>query len=141
MRNIFLFFILTINIIHCTVIIQQNSNDEPVFIINNQTYLRGSNYIRLINASIHVLFEPDMYSRWDIETAMKQMHNYGYNYVRVFLSCPAFFTGFGLKTAGVPYSFTQNVVDFLEKAKACGDYLIVGLHSDKVNNQIFIIFK
>lgn len=98
--------------------IERTLNDEPFFALtnNNQTYLRGSNYIRLINASRHVLFEPDMYSQWNVEGALQQMNSYGYNYVRVFLSCPSFFNGFGLKTPGIPMNFTQNVVDFLIRA-------------------------
>jgi hypothetical protein len=114
MRIEVLIFTLTIAIINCAITTQYNSNGQHVFTLNNnQTYLRGSNYLRLINASIHVLFEPDMYRRWDIESAMKQMHTFGYNYVRVFLDCPTFFHGFGLTSPGVPMSFTQNIVDFL----------------------------
>jgi hypothetical protein len=44
---------------------------------------------------------------------MKEMHTYGYNYVRVFIDCPTLYHGFGLKSPGVPMSFTQNIVDFL----------------------------
>lgn len=111
-------FICIATVLSGPVRIERTRNGEPIFVLenNNQTYLRGSNYIRLINASRHVLFEPDMYSRWDVEGALEQMHSYGYNYVRVFLSCPSFFDGFGLKTPGIPMSYTQNVVDFLVKA-------------------------
>ncbi|UJR31238.1 hypothetical protein I4U23_018740 [Adineta vaga] len=38
-------------------------------------------------------------------------------------------------TAGAFDLFHVGHVDFLEKVKACGDYLIVGLHSDKVVNR------
>ena len=110
-------FALTINSIHCATSTQRNSNGEHVFTLNNnQTYFRGSNYVRLINASIHVLFEPDFYPRWDIESAMTQMHAYGYNYVRVFIDCPDLYRGFGLSSPGVPMSYTKNIVDFLTKA-------------------------
>jgi hypothetical protein len=116
MRIVIFIFAVTINIIHCTITIQRNSNGEHVFTLNNnETYLRGSNYLRLANASMPILFEPDLYPRWrgDIEIALKQMHTYGYNYVRVFIDCPTLYHGFGLKSPGVPISFTQNIVDFL----------------------------
>jgi hypothetical protein len=117
MRIVFFVFALTITIIHCAIVTKLNSNGQNVFTLNNnQTFLRGSNYIRLINASIHATFEPDLYARWDIENALKQMHSYGYNYVRVFLGCPALYRGFGLSSPGIPFSYTRNVVDFLIRA-------------------------
>lgn len=117
-RITFLILSVIITIVHCTFKIQREANGgKSIFTLNNnQTYFRGSNYIRLINASIPGHFEPDLYPRWDIDNALKQMHTYGYNYVRVFLDCPTLYRGFGLSSPGIPYSYTQNVVDFLIKA-------------------------
>ena len=72
---------------------------------DKQTHLRGSNYVRLANATKQILFEPDQYTQFDIESPMKDIHSYGYNYVRVFLDCDTLYM-----------SFTKNVVDFVEKA-------------------------
>ncbi|UJR12237.1 hypothetical protein I4U23_016414 [Adineta vaga] len=83
---------------------------------NNSNYLRGTNYIRLINTSMHATFEPSLYSTWKIEDALTQMESYGYNYVRVFLACPYFYAGFGLSSPGVPINYTKNIVDFLIRA-------------------------
>jgi hypothetical protein len=117
MRLVFFVFTLTISIIHCAIITQLDSNGQGIFTLNHaQTFLRGSNYIRLIDATMHATFEPDLYPRWDIETALEQMHSYGYNYVRVFLDCPTLYNGFGLSSPGIPISYTQNVIDFLIKA-------------------------
>jgi hypothetical protein len=117
MRTVFFVFALSITMIHCEVVTQLNSNGQSIFKWNNnQTFFRGSNYIRLINATMHVTFEPDLYPRWDIETFMKQMHSYGYNYVRVFLDCPTLYHGFGLSAPGIPISYTRNVIDFLVRA-------------------------
>lgn len=100
-------------------IAQFDSSDQNIFTLNNNTnqiVLRGTNYLRLISTRTHVLFEPDLYSLWDIETALEQMHSYGYNYVRVFLDCPNLFRGFGLSLPGVSINYTTNVVDFLLRA-------------------------
>jgi hypothetical protein len=75
--------------------------------------LRGTNYLRLINNRTHVWFEAELYSRWNINTALEQMHSYGYNCVRVFLDCPTLFRRFDLSSPGVPINFTKNIVDFL----------------------------
>ncbi|CAF1103325.1 unnamed protein product [Adineta steineri] len=83
---------------------------------DDNTYFRGSNYIRLINTSMHATFEPSLYSTWMIETALEQMQSYGYNYIRVFLACPTYYAGFGLSSPGVPLNYTKNVIDFLVRA-------------------------
>ncbi len=117
MRILFFVFTLSNFIAHRAIITQFDSNGQGIFSLNNtQVVLRGSNYLRLISTRTHVLFEPDLYSLWDIETALEQMHSYGYNYVRVFLDCPNLFRGFGLSSPGVSINFTNNVVDFLIRA-------------------------
>ena len=130
---------LTISVIHGAITIERNAKGEQFFSLNNnQTYLRGSNYIRLINASIHVLFEPDQYSQWDIEGAMKQMHLYGYNYVRVFIECPDLYRGFGLSSPGVPMSYTKNIVDFLLRAAKYQISVLLTLSWNPANYQSII---
>ena len=112
-------FALMITVVHCAITIQRNADGHCVFALNNnQTYLRGSNYVRLMNASMHVLFEPDLYPRWreDTEIALQQMHTYGYNYVKIFIDSPTLYRGFDLKSPGVPMSYIQNIVDFLSRA-------------------------
>lgn len=117
MRIVLVIFMLSISMIQCKINIKQISNNKDIFTLNNgDAYLRGSNYIRLINASIHVTFEPDMYALWDIENTFKQMHAYGYNYVRVFLDCPTLYRGFNLSSPGIPMSYTKNIIDFLTRA-------------------------
>ncbi|CAF1079893.1 unnamed protein product [Adineta ricciae] len=83
---------------------------------SNQTYLRGTNYIPLLNGTRHALFEPSLYSTWKIEDELTQMKIYGYNYVRVFLSCPYLYSGFGLSSPGISINYTKNLVDFLLRA-------------------------
>ncbi|CAF3485193.1 unnamed protein product [Rotaria sp. Silwood1] len=114
MRIGFYTIILTISIIQGAIITQLDSNGQGIFTFNNiPISLCGSNYIRLINASIHVTFEPDLYPLWDIKTALEQMHSYGYKYVRVFLDCPTLYQGFNLSSPRIPMQYTQNVIDFL----------------------------
>lgn len=65
---------------------------------------------------MHATFEPTLYPTWSIDAALTQMQSYGYNYVRVFLDCPTLYSGFGLSSPGVPFSYTKNVIDFLVRA-------------------------
>ncbi|CAF4601694.1 unnamed protein product [Rotaria socialis] len=117
MRILLAVFTLAISVTQCTIITQVDSNGHGIFVVNtNTTFLRGTNYIRLLNASVHVTFEPDLYPLWDIENAIKQMHNYGYNYIRVFLDCPTLYRGFNLSSPGIPMRYTKNVIDFLLRA-------------------------
>ena len=106
MQFIVCLFLLTFNIIQEVDSHQENSVNK-----------RGVNYLRLINNVTHVLFEPDYYSRWDLDTAFKQMNAYEYSYVRVFLDCPYLFTGFNRSSPGVPMNFTKNIVDFINRAR------------------------
>jgi hypothetical protein len=116
-RNLFFIFTLSGFIAHCAIVTQIDSNGHGYFSLNNaKVALRGTNYLRLINASHHVNFEPDLYHFWDIDGALEQMQNYGYNYVRVFLECPSLIHGFNLSSPGVPMNYTKNVIDFLIRA-------------------------
>ncbi len=73
MRIIVLVCILfTIFIADCAIVTQFDSNGHGIFSLKNTSIvLRGTNYLRLISTKIHVLFEPDLYSLWDIETALE----------------------------------------------------------------------
>ena len=100
-------------------------NSKGVFFANgSQLFLRGSNYI-VLDDDGHCLFEPSLYSSSTVETALEEMHDYGYNYVRVFLSCPTLQNGFGLNSPGVPASYYNNVADFLNRAANNGIYVIL----------------
>ena len=117
MRNLFFIYALSGFIAHCAIVHQLDSNGHSIFSLNNAPVVpRGSNYLRLINASHHVNFEPDLYHLWNIEGTLEQMHNYGYNYVRVFLECPSLIHGFGMSSPGIPMNYTKNVIDFLIRA-------------------------
>jgi len=109
--HIIIILICVVKIINAKINIERNVDGEFVF-----TQLRGSNYLRLANRSMPILFEPELYPTWDIENAIKEMNYYGYNYVRVFVDCPTLYHGFGMETPGVPMNFTMNIVDFLLKA-------------------------
>jgi hypothetical protein len=140
MRIVFLVCILfSIFIADCTIVTQLDSNGHGIFSLKNTSIvLRGTNYLRLISTKIHVLFEPDLYSLWDIETALKQMHSYGYNYVRVFLSCPNLSRGFGLSSPGVSINYTMNVVDFLVRAANHEIYVMLTAEWNPANYQSII---
>ena len=119
MRIVIFIFVLSITVANCAITIKRNAQDEPVFMLsNNQTYMRGTNYMRLLNGTLQILFEPDLYPQWqeDIDIALQKMHAYGYNYVRVFMDCPSLWNGFGLTSPGVPMNYTKNIIDFIVRA-------------------------
>ena len=87
---------------------------------NEKFIPRGMNYVHLGtqtdpsggSAVYHIVFDPDKYDTQKIDAALKQMHEGGYNVVRVFLSPNTIGTADGLSE---PYM--ENVSDFLTRAK------------------------
>ena len=131
--------LLTILIADGQITTQFDPSGRSSFSLKNTSIvLRGSNYLRLISTRIHVLFEPDLYSLWDVETALIQMHSYGYNYVRVFLDCPNLSRGFGLSSPGVSINYTKNIVDFLIRAANHQIYVMLSASWNPGNYQSII---
>ncbi len=95
--------------------------------------LRGYNYIRLAPMSHH---EPDLwhstlnpgfYDPARAEEALRQMHAAGYNVVRVFVDCCREGNNAGDPKGGVSLAYLENVIDFLNKAKANEIYVLLVL--------------
>jgi F5/8 type C domain/Cellulase (glycosyl hydrolase family 5) len=90
---------------------------------------RGMNYVNLgpqtnpdgETTTYHAVFDPDKYDPLKVSAAMKQMHDDGYNVVRVFLSQNTM----GTADDGLSDPYMKNVADFLNLAK---------------QNQIFVMF-
>lgn len=119
MRHLFFIFVVLSSyiIIESAILIQFDSDGQSFFSLNNAPVIpRGSNYMRLRNATHQILFEPELYHQWNVENALSQMNQYGYNYVRVFLECETLIHGFNLSSPGIPMNYTMNVIDFLLRA-------------------------
>jgi len=89
---------------------------------------RGNNYVRLdpqkrANGDMqtyHSVFDPELYDRPEITTAFQEMHELGYNTVRVFVSQNTIGTSGG----GLNEETMNNIVDFLALAKEYDLYVI-----------------
>jgi hypothetical protein len=89
---------------------------------------RGNNYVRLdpqkrddgSQQTYHSVFDPGLYDKPELTTAFQQMHELGYNTVRVFVSQNTI----GTADDGLNEAYMQNVVDFLNLAKEYGLYVI-----------------
>jgi hypothetical protein len=94
---------------------------------------RGNNYIRLAaqnfpDGSVHVYhstFNVGLYDAAGVETAMASMQTSGYNIVRVFLNACCHDNTLGNPAGGLSSAYLANVVDFLQRAKKHGIWVIV----------------
>lgn len=89
---------------------------------------RGNNYVRLDPQkrdngdmqTYHSVFDPGLYDRPEITAAFQEMHDLGYNTVRVFISQNTV----GTSGDGLNEETMNNIVDFLALAKEYDLYVI-----------------
>jgi hypothetical protein len=112
---------------------------------------RGNNYIRLThhieNGQIvlsHSTFDPGLYDPSRSSLALTQMHQHGYNVVRVFLNSAAL----GAPDGGLSHAYLMNVADFLKLAAQNEVYVIVtqdwlpgGKYGDVLNQECCALFE
>ncbi len=94
---------------------------------------RGNNYIRLATQqgysgetfNYHSTFNTNLYNPAEVEAALSEMQAQGYNVVRVFIqgSCKDYCLGD--PAGGLRDGYIANMVDFLQKAKSLGIYVII----------------
>ena len=96
---------------------------------------RGYNYVRLspINGTSGQMWEetlaPGYYDPTLVEQALRQMHADGYNVVRVAVDCCRPGKNAGNPAGrGISSRYVDNIVDFLEKAKANDMQVLLVLH-------------
>jgi hypothetical protein len=95
---------------------------------------RGYNYVRLspIFGTSGQMWEetlaPGMYDPDLAEEALREMHADGYNVVRVTVDCCRPRKNAGNPSGGISYTYVDNIIDFLEKAKAYDIQVILVLH-------------
>jgi hypothetical protein len=92
---------------------------------------RGFNYVRLAPMSDtnpglwHSTLNPGFYDPERADVALQAMHNAGYNVVRVFVDCCREKNNVGDPSGGISSTYLENVIDFLEKAKANQIYVLL----------------
>lgn len=95
---------------------------------------RGYNYVRLspINGMYGQMWEetlaPGFYDPKLAEEAVRQMHADGYNVVRVTVDCCRPSSNVGSPGGGISSAYVDNVIDFLNKAKANDIFVLLVLH-------------
>lgn len=95
---------------------------------------RGNNYVRLAPQThhpgygqpsvYHSLFNVGGYDRDDAEAQLSLMQSDGYNTVRVWLNTCCL-TGIGSASGGLSPAYLANVVDFLNRAKSHGLFVLI----------------
>ena len=94
---------------------------------------RGNNYIRLATQTFpdgslhgaHSTFNVGFYDPNGVETALMAMRASGYNTVRVFLNGCCHDNTIGNPAGGLSTAYLANVVDFLQRAKNHGVWVIL----------------
>ncbi len=113
---------------------------------------RGNNYIRLgpqthpsgTRVIYHSTFDPGSYNPSRVEAALQRMRADGYNVVRVFLSQNTI----GDPSGGLSSVYLKNVVDFLNRARANGlyvmptqDWIPGGRYGEILNQDCCVLFN
>ncbi len=92
---------------------------------------RGYNYIRVAPMSKtnpglwHSTLNPGFYEPERAEAALQAMHAAGYNTVRIFVDCCREGNNAGDPQGGVSQLYLENVIDFMNKAKANEIYVLM----------------
>jgi hypothetical protein len=92
---------------------------------------RGYNYVRLAPMSKskpglwHSTLNPGFYEPERAEAALQAMHAAGYNVVRIFVDCCREGNNVGDPAGGISTAYLENLIDFLEKAKAHEIYVLL----------------
>jgi hypothetical protein len=94
---------------------------------------RGNNYIRLASQvgysgevfTYHSTFNTNEYDPAEVEAALSQMEEQGYNVVRVFIQGSCKEHCLGDPQGGLLDGYIANLADFLHKAKAHSIYVII----------------
>lgn len=113
---------------------------------------RGNNYIRLgpqthpsgTRVIYHSTFDPGSYDASRVEATLQHMRADGYNVVRVFFSQNTI----GDPSGGLSSVYLKNVVDFLNRAKANGIYVMPtqdwipgGQYGEILNQDCCVLFN
>ena len=99
---------------------------------------RGNNYIRVASQLgysgetifYHSTFNTDLYDAVEAETALTRMQEAGYNVVRIFVTGACRDYCLGDPAGGLRDGYIANLVDFLNRSKNHGIYIIITLDGE-----------
>ncbi|NIS80510.1 MAG: cellulase family glycosylhydrolase [Anaerolineales bacterium] len=102
---------------------------------------RGNNFIRVDQMesysggmmNYHSTFNVDYYDSQVVEDSLRNMHEQGYNTVRVFLNGNCKQNCIGDDAGRLSDAYIANVADFLDKAKTYGIYVLLTTDAEPAN--------
>jgi hypothetical protein len=91
---------------------------------------RGFNYVRVApmggsGGMWHATLNPGYYDPQQADEAMRQMQEYGYNVLRIFIDCCRPGVNAGDPKGGISQAYLENTIDFLNKAHAHAIYVLM----------------
>lgn len=94
--------------------------------------LRGNDYVTIVQNE-HQTLQPGVFSLPAVTAAFTNMHNSGYNFVRITLDCTDLMTGKGVTGHGISAGFLSNLTALLTTARQQGLYVVLTMSDLPLN--------
>ncbi|WP_428376775.1 hypothetical protein [Lichenicoccus sp.] len=100
--------------------------------------LRGNDFATIVQDA-HQTLQPGVFSLPAVALAFTNMHNSGYNFVRITLDCTDLMTSKGVTGAGFSAGFLGNLVTLLATARQHGLYVVLTMSDLPLNYRALVV--